>query len=62
MRIYQEGNRLVIAEGKSAVWIEPWGANSLRVRMSAVPQMDANDWALTEKRSEEHTSELQSQR
>lgn len=49
MRIYQEGNRLVIAEGKSAVWIEPWGANSLRVRMSAVPQMDANDWALTEK-------------
>ena len=30
MRIYQEGNRLVIAEGKSAVWIEPWGANSLR--------------------------------
>ncbi len=49
MRIYQEGNRLVIAEGKSAVWIESWGANSLRVRMSAVPQMDANDWALTEK-------------
>lgn len=49
MRIYQEENKLVIAEGKSAVWIEPWGANSLRVRMSAVPQMDTNDWALTEK-------------
>lgn len=52
MRIYQEGNRLVIAEGKSSVWIEPWGENSLRVRMSAVPQMDANDWALTGKMEE----------
>lgn len=49
MQIYQEENKLVIAAGKSSVWIEPWGANSLRVRMSAVPQMDANDWALTEK-------------
>ncbi len=49
MRLYQEGNRLVIAEGKNSVWIEPWGADSLRVRMSAVPQMDTNDWALTEK-------------
>lgn len=49
MQVYQEGNKLVIAAGKSFVWIEPWGADSLRVRMSAVPQMDANDWALTEK-------------
>lgn len=48
MQLYQEENKLVIAEGKSFVWIEPWGANSLRVRMSAVPQMDTNDWALTE--------------
>ena len=28
--------------------IEPWGENSLRVRMTADPVMDANDWALTE--------------
>lgn len=49
MQLYQEENKLVIAEGKSFVWIEPWGADSLRVRMSAAPQMDANDWALTEK-------------
>ena len=49
MRIYQDGNRLVIAENKSRVWIEPWGKNSLRVRMTAQPEMDANDWALTEK-------------
>ena len=37
MRIYQDGNRLVIAENKSQVWIEPWGKNSLRVRMTAQP-------------------------
>ena len=48
MRIYQDGNRLVIAENKSQVWIEPWGKNSLRVRMTAQPEMDQNDWALTE--------------
>ena len=48
MRIYQDGNRLVIAENKSQIWIEPWGKNSLRVRMTAQPEMDKNDWALTE--------------
>ena len=48
MHIYQEGKKLVIADGKGVVWIEPWGANSLRVRMSPMPQMDTNDWALTE--------------
>ncbi|MBQ8639815.1 MAG: glycoside hydrolase family 31 protein [Lachnospiraceae bacterium] len=48
MHIYQEENRLIIADGKTQVWIEPWGENSLRVRMTGVPQMDTNDWALTE--------------
>lgn len=57
MQIYRENNKLVIASGKSFVWIEPWGGNSLRVRMSAVPQMDANDWALTE-RMEEITPQI----
>lgn len=49
MHIYSEENKLIIADGKSAVWIEPWGENSLRVRMSATPRMDENDWALTQK-------------
>ena len=31
MRIYQEEDKLMIAEGKAKVVIEPWGANSLRV-------------------------------
>lgn len=49
MHIYQEENRLIIAEGKKQVWIEPWGENSFRVRMTAEAKMDGNDWALTEK-------------
>lgn len=57
MQIYREGNKLVIANGKGFTWIEPWGTNSLRVRMSTVPQMDTNDWALTEK-MEDITSEI----
>lgn len=48
MRIYQEENKIVIAEGKSQVWVESWGRNSVRVRMTAQPVMDGNDWALTE--------------
>lgn len=48
MRLYQENNKLVLAENKSQLWIEPWGKNSLRVRMTPEPGMDAQDWALTE--------------
>lgn len=48
MHVYQEGNKIVIAQGKTFVWVEPWGRNSVRVRMTAQPQMDGNDWALTE--------------
>ena len=49
MHIYQEENKIIIAEGKSQVWIEASAANSLSVRMTALPKMDENDWALTEK-------------
>lgn len=48
MKIYAENNRLVIKSGGSQVWIEPWGESSLRVRMTAEPEMDSHDWALTE--------------
>ncbi len=48
MRVYQEGKRLVIAQGNSQVWLDPWGPDSIRVRMTAKPDMDAHDWALTE--------------
>ena len=48
MQVSNEGKRLILREGNSQLWIEPWGENSLRVRMTAFPQMDANDWALSE--------------
>ncbi len=57
MHIYQENNKIIIAEGKSQVWVEPWGKNSIRVRMSAAPVMDEHDWALAEK-PEEVTPEI----
>ena len=47
--VIQEEKRLILKEGISQVWIEPWGKNSLRVRMTAEPEMDAHDWALNEK-------------
>ncbi len=46
--IYSENNRLIIKNGNSQVWIEPWGESSLRVRMTAAPEMDSHDWALCE--------------
>lgn len=48
MNITQQENRLILTEGTSTLWIEPWGINSLRVRMTGEPIMDPNDWALTE--------------
>lgn len=48
MKVRQEGNRLIIAEGVSQVWIDPWGENSVRIRMTKEARMDENDWALTE--------------
>jgi len=41
-----EGDRLVAKSGNETIWIEPWGINSLRVRMTKEAVMDTNDWAL----------------
>ena len=46
--VREENNRLVIEEGITRVYIECWGKDSLRVRMTAEPKMDENDWALCE--------------
>ena len=43
---------MIIKKGTSTLWVEPWGENSLRVRMTNDPTMDENDWALTEKLAE----------
>ncbi|MBP3655081.1 MAG: glycoside hydrolase family 31 protein [Clostridia bacterium] len=52
MRFEQQKTRLIIHDKGTQLWIEPWGENSLRVRMTAETQMDAHDWALTEKMPE----------
>ena len=52
MRMLTEGSKLIIKKGTSTLWVEPWGENSLRVRMTNDPTMDENDWALTEKLAE----------
>ncbi|MBR1638086.1 MAG: family 31 glucosidase [Treponema sp.] len=44
--ITQEKNRLIIKDGFGTLWIEPWGKDSVRVRMTAARAMDKNDWAL----------------
>lgn len=49
MKFTQVGNRLIGQSGVETIWIEPWGENSLRVRMTKEAVMDANDWALIDK-------------
>ncbi len=48
MHLQQDGDKLLILDGTSRVIIEPWGVNSLRVRMTKEPRMNPNDWALSE--------------
>ncbi len=49
MRYQEKNGRLVATSGNQTIWIDPWGENSLRVRITQEAQMDQNDWALTEK-------------
>ncbi len=48
MRYQEKNGRLVVTSGNQTIWIDPWGENSLRVRITQEAQMDQNDWALTE--------------
>ena len=43
---YKDGRRLVFRYDAEKVWIEPWGANALRVRASKSAQMLEENWAL----------------
>lgn len=49
MRYEEKDNRLLYKNGDHTMWIEPWGANSLRIRMTREANMDTNDWALIDK-------------
>ncbi|MBR6323204.1 MAG: glycoside hydrolase family 31 protein [Lachnospiraceae bacterium] len=48
MRITAEDNKIILRYGVNTLWIEPWGKDGIRVRMSAEPQPDTRDWALSE--------------
>ncbi|MGN0753068.1 MAG: TIM-barrel domain-containing protein [Aristaeellaceae bacterium] len=52
MRIVQENTRLILHSGATQLWIDPWGEDSVRIRMTGEPEMDAHDWALTEEMPE----------
>lgn len=52
MRFEKDKNRLICISGKERMWIEPWGKNSLRVRMTKECDMDHNDWALIDEPEE----------
>jgi alpha-D-xyloside xylohydrolase len=41
-----EGNRLIRRFDAEQLWVEPWGANSLRVRATQLADMPEGDWAL----------------
>lgn len=46
MKFSQNGSRLIGRTGLETVWIEPWGENSLRIRITKEAAMNSNDWAL----------------
>lgn len=46
MRYEVNNNRLICIDGEQVMWLEPWGENSLRIRMTKEANMDGNDWAL----------------
>lgn len=50
--LIKENNRLIINDGFGTVWIEPWGKDSVRVRMTMDRCMDKHDWALENKDSQ----------
>lgn len=41
-----EGKRLIRRYDAEQLWVEPWGANSLRVRATELDAMQDEDWAL----------------
>lgn len=59
MKFIQQENRLIGMQGLETIWIEPWGKNSLRIRMTKEAVMDPNNWALGEQPpTSEDTAEI----
>ncbi len=58
----QKGNALCYRYEAERVRIEPWGADSLRVRAWKTAEMDQADWALDQTREGNHTGNRSSRR
>lgn len=56
MPIHVEGKRIVIRRGINCLWIDPWGKDGARVRMTGEAQMDSNEWALSEPHEENNVT------
>lgn len=59
--ILKENNRLIVKDNFGCLWIEGWGKDSIRVRMTVDRTMDKNDWALEKEDWEEKLPEDKSQ-
>lgn len=43
-----DNNRLIFSYDAEQLWVEPWGANALRIRATKMSSMPSDDWALLE--------------
>ena len=48
MEVRVEGSRIILQQVMRKLWIEPWGPDGIRVRMTNDAEMDPRDFALTE--------------
>lgn len=48
MRIKADQTGIALQYGVNRLWIQPWGPDGIRVRMTAEAKMEENDWALSE--------------
>ncbi len=48
MRITSDQNGILLERGVERLFIQPWGRDGIRVRMTAEAEMDGNDWALSD--------------
>ena len=45
----KENNRLIVTYDGETLWLEPWGADALRVRSTKEPEMPQANWALLDR-------------
>lgn len=56
--VYQEDYKLIWKYDDELIWIEPWGKDSLRVRVTHMYEMPEQDWALLPVEEKDATIEI----